>query len=128
VRGQLAEAGIDQDPDTHKDMFWKMPDWDTPTKICHSIEKRLHACITVDGEVFLCTCTAGERNLSIGNVNEEKFRRIWNGERHKNVIAKLNESPCERRNCWFKPYNKVLEVGGDAPTWKEMRERHGGIL
>jgi len=128
IKNALIAAKIDQDPDTHKDMFWDMPDRNTPTIICESVRRGLHAYITADGEVYLCTCTAGEREFSIGNVNEKKFRHIWMGEQRRKVVDALCDTQCMRKNCRFKVYNRLLSIGGDMPSWMELRERHGGIL
>lgn len=128
VRDMLITAGIDQDPDTHKDMFWDMPDRNTPTIICNSVRKGLHAYITADGEVYPCTCLAGEHEFSFGNINERRFAHIWLSEQRQKVVEKLCDSPCDRKNCRFKVYNRLLEIGGPMPSWQELRERHGGIL
>ena len=82
-----------------------------PAGACWSSELRMGACIAPTGETFLCVPDIGNVELSIGNVRKQRFRDIWNGERHKALIASLSEryraEGC--RNCRCIAYNREIE-------------------
>ncbi|EOI2961402.1 TPA: radical SAM protein [Campylobacter jejuni] len=78
---------------------------------CHSIMMRTNVFINYDGEVYLCQPLIGNLDYSIGNINKISFLEIWNSDKHKSVIEKLNckfsSGACE--NCRAIAYNKALE-------------------
>ncbi|EAK9947405.1 radical SAM protein [Campylobacter lari] len=80
-------------------------------KFCHSIMMRTNVFINYDGEVYLCQPLIGDLNYSIGNINETRFLDLWNSDRHRHVIEKLNckfsSGACE--NCRAIAYNRVLD-------------------
>ncbi|HEF9898955.1 TPA: radical SAM protein [Campylobacter coli] len=80
-------------------------------KLCYSIAMRTNVFINYDGEIYLCQPLIGNLNYSIGNINETSFLEIWNSDRHKSVIEKLNckfsSGSCE--NCRAIAYNKALD-------------------
>ena len=47
--------------------------------------------IDPDGEIYICSPWS-QKDYSLGNVNNTKFSYIWGGERHIEVIYKLNEN------------------------------------
>ncbi len=57
---------------------------------CGCIDIRANAFINYDGNVYLCQPLIGQEEFSIGNLNQNSFKEIWNSERHKDVILKLN--------------------------------------
>lgn len=74
---------------------------------CDSISIRSNAFINYDGNVYLCQPLIGNIEYSIGNINKNDFKHIWNSSRHKEVIEKLNKKfekgECE--NCRAIGYN-----------------------
>lgn len=129
LKGMIEDAGIREDEDSNADILWQLPDRDTPTQTCESIERGLHAYITSDGNVYLCCCLAGNPNFSIGNINQQRFTSIWRGKKHRNLIEKINEDTCKRPNCRFKVYNRILQNSKlETPPLEEYFLRHGGIL
>lgn len=80
--------------------------------ICTSIMLRTNAFINYDGEVYLCQPLIGNLAYSIGNLNSQSFKELWNGPKHLSVIASLNEKfakgNCE--NCRSIAYNKAIDA------------------
>ena len=58
---------------------------------CSCADYRTNAFINYDGNVYLCQPLIGQEEYSIGNLNQNTFKEIWNSERHKTVVAKLDE-------------------------------------
>jgi len=128
LKKMIQEANILKDTFNNASILWNMPDRDTPTTKCESVLRGLHAYITADGSVYLCCCTAGVPELSIGNINEESFSEIWRGKRHEEVVKNLHEQLCRRRNCRFRVYNQIFDLYREPPPLSEYEIRHGGIL
>jgi len=78
---------------------------------CNSIKMRSNAFINYDGNVYLCQPLIGNEEYSIGNLNTDSFKNIWNSPRHLEVIANLNqrfaEGNCE--NCRAIGYNIKID-------------------
>ena len=55
----------------------------------YSLMEGFNAIVETDGEVFLTIPSDGNREYSIGNVNQARFRDIWGSQRHTEVIARL---------------------------------------
>jgi len=57
---------------------------------CWMIGSGLNAGIYPDGNVCVCTLWS-QKEHSIGNLNEKRFRDIWGSDKHKEIVQKLNE-------------------------------------
>ena len=81
---------------------------------------RSNVFINYDGEVYLCQPLIGNKEYSLGNLNEHRFLDLWNAKRHREVIAKLHEKfakgACE--NCRAISYNVAIDrlLQGDKPA------------
>ena len=58
---------------------------------CFCAQLRTNAFINYDGNIYLCQPLIGQEEYSIGNLNNNTFREIWNSKRHQEVIDKLNK-------------------------------------
>lgn len=70
------------------------------------------------GKVYPCDCSIHrDRKLyCLGNLNEDSFKSIWEGEKRANLVSMLNngelpcKSMCDESNCLFnKKYFEVLK-------------------
>lgn len=59
-----------------------------------------------DGNLYLCSNHEQEEDI-IGNIYEESFEEIWNGERRKSRIQKINVDECPR-GCRCDSLNEVI--------------------
>lgn len=59
-----------------------------------------------DGSVEMCGNLKG-RGFTLGNINENSFQAIWNSERRKECLAKIDLYKCPA-GCKLDPLNKVL--------------------
>lgn len=88
--------------------------------LCNAILMRSNAFINYDGEVYLCQPLIGNTQYSLGNLNSQSFKELWNSPRHSEVIARLNEKfsqgLCE--NCRAISYNIAIDrlLQGDKPA------------
>lgn len=63
---------------------------------CHAL--RTHAAILVDGTVVPC-CLDGEGVIDLGNVNEQKFSDIMDGERANNLVDGFSKRQAVEELC-----------------------------
>lgn len=88
--------------------------------LCNAIAMRSNVFINYDGEVYLCQPLIGNKEYSLGNLNEQRFLDLWNAKRHNEVIAKLHEKfakgACE--NCRAISYNVAIDtlLQGNKPA------------
>lgn len=61
-----------------------------PPDSCASIMTRATAWINYDGGVYLCQPHIGNERYCIGNLNNARFKDVWNSPRHREVILALN--------------------------------------
>lgn len=74
--------------------------------------------IGAGGEVWTCCHTRGVERLSLGNVNRESFKTIWqNAERRKAVYGRINLAECMPL-CRMHATNKLL----DRINWRPTHE------
>ena len=67
--------------------------------------------IDAGGDVWGCSCYLNDERFYYGNINDDSFEAIWNGEQRKRslqwVNSKLDTSQC-RVNCRMDKINKYL--------------------
>lgn len=78
--------------------------------VCHGIQLRTNAFINYDGGVYLCQPHIGTEEYCIGNINNNRFKDIWNGNRHEAIIEKLQEQWVRKKcvNCRNISYNNCI--------------------
>lgn len=60
-----------------------------PYKEC--LASPFHACIDSSNSVLPCCVFLGVSDMSFGNIKEQTFEEIWNGERRKDVMRNISE-------------------------------------
>ena len=78
---------------------------------CYAIEIRGNAFINYDGGVYLCQPHIGNERYCIGNINEAGLKDIWNSQRHRKVLEKLNRdfSSGLCKNCRSISFNRKAD-------------------
>jgi len=81
-----------------------------PVSGCKAIQIRSGAFVNYDGGVYLCQPDIGNKDLEIGNLRDNGFKKIWNSERHLGVLDLLNsrygEGSC--KNCRSIAFNQAM--------------------
>ena len=74
----------------------------------------IHAVINSNCELLIC-CYFTSKQYIIGNMNKEKFKLIWFGNKHKKIIKKIRIEDCAKVDCRWHYYNtemkEILEKG-----------------
>lgn len=68
--------------------------------------------IDAAGEVWPCIAHLGTEGFSYGNINEQTFEEIWNGQRRRDVENKINSGDINkicREACRLDEINKYLD-------------------
>lgn len=70
----------------------------------------IHILIDCYGDVYNC-CYFRTRmsSLKIGNIVRDGFSKIWNSEKHWEVIKNIKREECELYDCKFFRYNKLMQ-------------------
>lgn len=79
-------------------------------KQCYGLPFMTH--IDARGNVWPCVAHIGTEGLCYGNINEQTFEKIWEGEGRKKVISKLNAMDVNkvcREACRLDEINKYLD-------------------
>ncbi len=63
--------------------------------------------IGADGEVYLCCHFIGNKKYSFGNIRDKSFKDIWDSDKRKEIINKLNFAECEA-SCKGDRINRLL--------------------
>ncbi len=69
---------------------------------------QLRTLVTPSG-VYVCPYFRGDPNKKLGDLNQESFLEMWNGEKRKEVMAKLNPSVDCKMHCIRHESNLELE-------------------
>lgn len=64
--------------------------------------------VGADCNVWLCCHFRGIKEFSFGNLKKNSFKEIWNSQRRKNVINKINLKMCQPL-CKGHTYNQILD-------------------
>ena len=88
------------------------------TNECCSIKIGSNVFFNYDGGVYLCQPDIGNKELEVGNLNDNCFIDIWNSPRHKEVINILNVrwSNGHCQNCRSIAYNKAIYSCHESPS------------
>lgn len=70
-----------------------------------------HVCIDSKGNVVPCCTFMGVEEMSYGNIHTQSFEEIWQGDRRKEVLAKLKETNLEScpLDCKLDHMNRYLQ-------------------
>lgn len=87
-------------------------------KTCHATPY-FWAYIMADGEVYGCSAFLTDSRFAYGNINQQSFQAIWEGEKRRRnwqyVSHELDISQC-RRNCRMEAVNQYLDkLAGQQP-------------
>lgn len=63
-------------------------------KVCYGLPFMTH--IDASGNVWPCIAHIGTESFSYGNINENTFKEIWEGQRRKEVVEKLSKLDINR--------------------------------
>ncbi len=88
--------------------------------------------VSANGKVYLCCHLRGYPQYDLGDLHNQSFRDIWNGERRRQVIASIDFHDCIPL-CRCNAFNKVLwEIWNDPSSLDarilEMPIPHENIL
>ncbi|MFH1607973.1 MAG: radical SAM/SPASM domain-containing protein [archaeon] len=77
-------------------------------KKCHGLP--FFALIDANGNIIPCNLFYGKKEFSYGNLYEKSFSEIWESERRRKVVRKLNEIGVEscRHGCRLDSINRYL--------------------
>lgn len=82
-----------------------------PYKTCHGLPFMSH--IDASGNVFPCIAFVGDADFSYGNLYEQSFTEIWEGDRRKKMTALFNDVDTNekcRENCRLDEINRYLDA------------------
>jgi len=77
--------------------------------------------ISATGDVYICCSLSGRSEGHIGNIKEQTFYEIWNGETRKEVLEKLDVAKCPHL-CVGDNMNEYLEF------FKNNQPQHKNFL
>ena len=85
---------------------------------CYAIKMGSGVFFNYDGGVYLCQPDIGNKELEIGNLNNNNFRDIWNSDRHCKVIERLNKrwNNGNCKNCRSIAFNKAIDSHYSNPV------------
>ena len=68
------------------------------------------ALVDAKGDVVPCNLFYGNEEFTYGNLNEQSFSEIWEGDKRKEILKKLKERGCEecRKGCRLDVINRYL--------------------
>lgn len=76
-------------------------------RFCHG--QQFCATICATGDVTLCCHTRGRAEFTLGNINEQSFAKIWDGDKRQKVLEKLNMAVDCPPLCRCDGINDILE-------------------
>ncbi|MCR5346928.1 MAG: radical SAM protein [Fretibacterium sp.] len=83
---------------------------DKPYKVCHGLPFMTH--IDSAGNVWPCVAHIGAREFCYGNIYEQPFEEIWNGDKRRQVVEKMRGMDVNkicREACRLDEINKYLD-------------------
>ena len=85
---------------------------------CHALKIGSGVFFNYDAGVYLCQPDIGNKELEIGNLNNDRFIDIWNSPRHKEVVNLLNKrwSNGGCKNCRSIAFNKAIDTYKENPV------------
>ncbi|PIR57615.1 MAG: hypothetical protein COU71_03130, partial [Parcubacteria group bacterium CG10_big_fil_rev_8_21_14_0_10_38_31] len=76
---------------------------------CHSVPF-FWSYITAQGDVYSCSVYLGDERFKLGNINEQTFKEIWEGEKRRQnweMMKDFDASMC-RKGCRMDSCNRFL--------------------
>lgn len=71
----------------------------------------IHTVVTATGKILQC-CFFEDR--PIGTIFED-FNKVWGNEEHRNVIEKTTVAECDKVDCRFSIYNRIMQQAVEDP-------------
>ena len=64
------------------------------------------------GNIIPCNLFYEKEEYTYGNINQKKFREIWNGDQRKAVLSRIYKEGCVncRKGCRLNFVNKYLDI------------------
>ena len=96
-------------------------DQERPYEQCYGHAFRTY--LAASGDIYLCSNFLGDQEWSFGNINELPFADIWQGQRRREVVKRLNSQGLNscRKNCPMAAMNRYL--------WRlKNPERHDNFI
>ncbi len=75
--------------------------------------------ICADGKLYLCCQLRGNKRFELGDLHDQSFREIWEGEKRQVAINNVNMDRCPP--CRYSTYNKIMD-------YFATERRHGNFL
>ncbi len=70
----------------------------------------IHTTIMGDGNVYLCCYFQNrKKDHCFGNILDNSFKSVWLSKEHKEAIEKISIEVCNRYDCKYHIYNKVMD-------------------
>lgn len=78
---------------------------------CWIVDFGFYGAIDAAGDVYPCLFYLGDKDFSIGNVNDTPLEEIWGSKLHQRIIEKLHKEIKDDicRKCRFMRYNEEIE-------------------
>lgn len=84
----------------------KMKPWSSRIGCVASL---VHTIVDAAGDVWLCCYYAHRKeSIKIGNLFQQKFKELWMGDRHKEVLKNVNLDECAAYDCRFCKYGEIF--------------------
>ena len=69
----------------------------------------IHTMIDAYGDVYICCYYQYRKGrMKIGNIHAQSFNEIWHSDKHREKIKDINMVECNKYDCRFHHYNKVM--------------------
>lgn len=76
-------------------------------KKCFAID--FHAVVAANSKVYPCPGLRGKASMILGDLKQNTFEDIWNSDRKKKIIEKLEIDRCPQ-NCEYIKYNNAISL------------------
>lgn len=101
MQGNLTRAYVDADPLA-------------PFPYERCLGPNMVGVVGAEGEVYACCFLRGNKDFSFGNINEQSFREVWDGEHRKEIMDRVYRGECGRicqggmTHNRYNVYNQIL--------------------
>ena len=88
-------------------------------KVAKCLAHNILSIICADGKLYLCCQLRGNKRFELGDLHDQSFREIWEGEKRQVAINNVNMDRCPP--CRYSTYNKIMD-------YMASERRHGNFL